>query len=243
MHPRTEALEEQKQSITKHVVAQMYENPFWQDRFGDRGRHHSENDGQFHVAYLITAIRTESTEVMTNYATWLRGVLVHRGMCTRHLAENFERIADELRRRSIPGAEDAARYLEAAVSSLAYVDQPERDVQRSERELSTDIKHSLYLDDAAGHASLVPGINGKDDLRYLISFLVDAVAFGDENIFVKHVQWQRDFLQRHDHTPNLALHVLDVLESKLEQFVDLGEERPLARILKRGRTALIGVTQ
>ena len=42
--------------LTVSVVADMYRNPFWDERFGARGRTRAVEDGGHHLSYLAEAL-------------------------------------------------------------------------------------------------------------------------------------------------------------------------------------------
>lgn len=172
-------LEREGVALSRQVLQDMYRDPFWQERFGSRGRLHADEDSAFHLRYLARALDTGDADVMARYARWLREVLASRGMCTRHLAENFRLLAAAIAARDWPDTALAVSYLQAACSALAYEEGEARAVQRLEdpQAHSTDV---AYCDD--------PG-------NYL-SYLADALAFGSPDTLLAHVRWTRDWLQR-----------------------------------------------
>src|SRR5690242_53576 len=89
-------LENRGAALARRAIEEMYKNPFWQERFGRRGRQFAEQDGRYHVSYLVEALRFQTPDIFINYARWLQTVLTTRGMCSRHLAENFSRLADAI---------------------------------------------------------------------------------------------------------------------------------------------------
>jgi len=93
------ALERRAPEIARASSEGMLADPFWAARFGARGDHHTRQDGDFHVGYLVQALRLESPGLLENYARWLRGVLVPRGMCSHHLREHFRVLGEEVARR------------------------------------------------------------------------------------------------------------------------------------------------
>ncbi|MEY2933986.1 MAG: hypothetical protein RL033_4735, partial [Pseudomonadota bacterium] len=110
-------LETQAPALTARVVSEMYRDPFWSARFGERGRKFSEEDGQSHISHLVQALVARDPEVLSRYGRWLRSVLTTRGMCTRHLTENFERLEWAVRDLNAD-AQPAVDYLRAARAEL-----------------------------------------------------------------------------------------------------------------------------
>jgi hypothetical protein len=98
--------------LNGRVVAEMYENPFWEDRFGARGRRFAKEDGESHVANLVVALEGRSPPMLASYARWLQRVLTTRGMCSRQLAENFQRLAAAIREERRDGGALAVEYVD-----------------------------------------------------------------------------------------------------------------------------------
>ena len=158
-------LESHGHAISQQVLDDMYrEDPFWTRRFGDRGRRHANEDSDFHMQYLRRAVDANDPDVMVRYATWLRDVLVSRGMCSRHLAENFERLARAIGAHAWDGGKKAVAIVEGAARALDY---------RAGTAAHT-VQNLAFPD---------------DDGRHLTSYLADAVARGNSTLFADHVRW------------------------------------------------------
>lgn len=114
--------------LTDRVLGEMYKNPFWHRRFGERADKHGRQDGLFHIKYLKEALATDDANVMEQYARWLQALLTTRGMCTLHLDENFARLAAAIA-DSIADSEPAVRMLERARTALLYPPSPARTLQ------------------------------------------------------------------------------------------------------------------
>src|SRR4051812_15173560 len=97
-----ERIERLGDSFARRALSIMYANPFWDDRFGERGRRFAEEDGRHHVSYLCEALRQGDPRVMVRYARWLQSVLTTRGMCSAHLDENLERIGGVILSEGLP---------------------------------------------------------------------------------------------------------------------------------------------
>jgi hypothetical protein len=165
------------EELTEQVIGDMYRDPFWFDRFGaPRADRHGRQDGNHHVAYLAEALRAVDPLVMERYARWLQQVLTTRGMCSRHLAENFERLGRAIAERGWPHHARAVELLEAAVDALRYEGGPARAVQ-----------------------DRVGAIAGDDDeLATFASYLSDALALGRPPLFAAHAAWYAGFAERRD---------------------------------------------
>src|SRR5688500_6627102 len=51
--------------LGRRAIVEMYQNPFWQERFGARGREMSEKDSQCHLSYLMQALSASQPDVLT----------------------------------------------------------------------------------------------------------------------------------------------------------------------------------
>jgi uncharacterized membrane protein len=144
------------QRLSDRVFDEMWADPFWRARFGDRGARHTKQDGTFHVQYLVQALAADDHRVFTTYARWLRDVLCSRGMCSKHLAENFTRLASAIdaegwpeRGRAIAVLHAGAHALNHTAGDAAAIDLARTDVSRA---IATDAllaEHVLsYLSDS-----------------------------------------------------------------------------------------------
>lgn len=106
--------------LTKRVMDDMYRDPFWMERYGERGRSNADTDGDFHIKYLTTALESNDPTLFVTYGRWLRDLLVAHGMCSQHLAENFERLSDAIAEESWTGREKAIQILLGGVEGLRY---------------------------------------------------------------------------------------------------------------------------
>jgi len=179
-------LEVRSTELTRRVVAEMYEDPFWLERYGDRGRRFSEEDGGYHLSYLVSALSLSNPGILTGYARWLQTLLVTRGMCTRHIAENFERLARAIE-REIPDAQPAIELLRAAQEALRYERGPGRELQ----DLSERVADAVLARGASAGQGL-----GRKDVLDLVGYLSDAVAHGRPELFAAHVGWLAGFFAR-----------------------------------------------
>ena len=158
------AIEERGPALTARVLDEMYRDPFWHARFGERADRRGREDGNFHLQYLAQALASDDPNVMHNYARWLQQVLTTRGMCTPHLAENFDRLAAAIH-DAVPDSEPAIAMLRAATEALRYDDGAARRVQ-----------------DLAGATA---------EERELLAYAADAIALAMPAVFTNHVAWRK----------------------------------------------------
>ena len=155
-------------ALSQRVLDRMYENPFWLERYGARGRRFADEDSLYHVQFLDQALAADDAAVFEKYARWLRTVLVSRGMCSEHLAENFRLLADEIAALALPSSHVAGAILDRGVTALVYSEGDAAVLEAHRPELLAAVERP----DAATHMR-------DDDRRYLVSYLIDATAIGD----------------------------------------------------------------
>lgn len=145
--------------LSERVLEEMYADPFWAARYGDRGRRHTRNDGDFHIKYLTEALVADDAAVFAHYARWLRELLVARGMCSRQLAENFTRLATAIDAEPWAERARAVAILHAGAGALRHTTGAAADLEALR----------ARTDDAATDTQL--------------SYLADALAFEQPSWF------------------------------------------------------------
>lgn len=214
------ALEENAPALVELSVTAMYRNPFWEARFGQRGRDHAAEDANYHIKFLASALRLEQPGVMMTYARWLQNLLTVRGMCSRHVADNFQRLGDAIVEVGIADADLAVRYLVAGEDGLLYPNGPPREIQQSAAQLASQIirdlttRHPEWYD----HWRADSHERCEDDARYHLSYLADALAGAAPDRFVEYVRWINEYLAKHG-VPFAHLHeMLEALERSLSSL-------------------------
>lgn len=203
--------------LNQEVMAGFYRDPFWRERFGTRGEKHSQEDGLYHLSFLAEALAAGDPGILTRYATWLRTVLVTRGMCSRHLAQNFARLAGAI--AGWPGGENAVHYLRLAEASLRYGEGPARELLGSVDALV----------DATCARAEVPPERWRDELCTLLSYLADALASDRPDLLAAHLRWYLPFRERQGISADESRRVLAALERSLAGLA------PAARLLQMAR--------
>jgi hypothetical protein len=178
-------LDQAADRLTTRVLDQMYRDPFWHARFAERAERHGRADGRFHIDYLIQALHASDPSIVENYARWLQQVLTSRGMCTRHLADNFRLLADAIRAEAWPDGEAAIALLDAARAALRYpAASAAHELQGAAPAIARAMNDALALGDPL-RTYLV------DDL---IDYTADAIALDHPAVLANHVTWLADFL-------------------------------------------------
>jgi hypothetical protein len=232
-------IESQIDNLASEAFAGMYTNPFWDARFGERGRRYALEDQRHHLKHLIMALNLNRPEVLTEYAKWLQVVLTSRGMCTRHLADNFILLGDLLDASGPSMVHPARRYLEMAVGALMYQEGPEGALHTAAETLVDDAIASLFREQGTaeirGDEALV---QSRDDVSYHLSYLADALALGKSELFTAHVCWTEGFFTSLGKRPDLLRRELLALDHVLAERPD---DRYLAArtVLQDGINALM----
>ena len=123
MSPRgprvAESLSARRRELAVRVAEKHFEqNPEFLERFGEVGRTRCLEDADFHLQYLIHALRLETPALFTAYTQWARQMLEKRAIPWRDLQTNLELLRDEAAQEL--DSEDAApirEYIDAALQS------------------------------------------------------------------------------------------------------------------------------
>jgi hypothetical protein len=234
-----DAIERRAPALADHALEAMYRNPFWEARFGARGRRFAREDNLHHLAYLVQALRAASPDLLTAYSRWLQRVLTTRGMCSRHIGENFERLGEAIRADGIADAALALTLLDAAGAALAYDGGPARAVQDATEAVAARAADAVH----ARHPEWLArsGTAGwtccRAELLYHLSYLADALANARPELFVDYVRWIAGFLERRgiptEHLREMLTAVDEVLRTALAAHYS-----GVASVLAAGRAAL-----
>lgn len=241
MNDLAERIRNEKARLAVGVVDEMYEDPFWMERFEKRGRRHSEEDLAFHVDYVVQALIARDPAVLERYARWLQTVLTTRGMCSVHLSDSFLRLGRVIT-ASIPDAEVAGKYLEVAADALRYEAGLARELQDASSRLAE--MAVLRIASAPSNDGAHWRARGRElsleDAGYHLAYLADALALDRPAVFVDYVRWIDGFLRRRDVPAQHLLSMLTILIHVVEEDVSLSEplRRAADNLLRRGHGAL-----
>lgn len=209
MSTLAERIQAKAPELGRRAISEMYQNPFWQERFGARGREMSDKDGELHVSYLVQALVASQPSVLTGYARWLQTLLVSRGMCSRHIDENFERLARAISEQ-IAEPEPALALLLAARQALVYESGPARELMLRGDALAERVVDAVasrqpsWFSAASSYTSLASfesihqaeSARFKADVLEYIAYLADALHAERPELFVAHAAWMQGFLAR-----------------------------------------------
>jgi hypothetical protein len=237
-----DTLAAQATALVERTFRALYANPFWDARYGERGRRYAIEDGRFHVQYLVEALRGGSPETLVAYARWLQPVLTTRGMCSRHLAENFASLGEAIQAEGLDPTGEAQAYLAAAEAALRYDAGSAGTLQDAAAGLAAAAAAKLAVAPSAARASGAglgrPRI--EDDLLDDLSYLADAVALKRPDLFVDYVQWTAGYLRGRGVPAEALAARLSALAAALDALD--GDAATTARaVLASGRGALDAV--
>ena len=232
-------IEARADALAARALARMYENPFWDARFGERGRRFAAQDQHHHLQHLGVALHVGHAETLVRYARWVQVVLTSRGMCSRHLAENFARLAEAIAADGIAEPGPALAYLRIAEEALTYDGGPARAVQEATPAMVDDAVADLdarHPDWWAGRGE-AGRARCRDDLASHLSYVADALALGRPDLFAAHVRWVAGFLAGLDVPPP---HLADALAALRHACRRLPSEHrsPVRAVLASGQDAL-----
>jgi hypothetical protein len=202
-------IEAKASELGRRAIVEMYQNPFWQERFGVHGRDMFEKDSQCHLSYLIQALSASQPDVFTRYARELQTLLVSRGMCSRHIDDNFERLARAIG-DEITEPEPALELLRAARQALIYEGGPARELMLSAEPLAERVVDALWsrqpswFSAASSYSSLATfesihqaeRARCRTDVLDYIAYLADALHAGRPDLFAAHAAWMHGFVAR-----------------------------------------------
>ena len=113
-----EKLASHRQELAARVAGKHLErNPEWLQRFGELGRVRCLEDADFHLQYLIHAVRLSTPALFTSYVQWTRRVLEKRQIAWRDLQQNLELLRDEIERELGDDAVPARECIDAALNA------------------------------------------------------------------------------------------------------------------------------
>lgn len=177
-------------AIARSTTEAMYRDPFWDARFGSRGRARAEEDAAFHLQYLVTSLRADDPNIFAEYARWLRDLLVPRGMCSLHVARHFGEVGNALQSSLGPDqASPASEILERGTRALEYPSGPANAVGQARQDIADATVRRLESD------SVPPP--SRDDLLQHLSYLADTLHSKLAGSFVAY----RGFLADHPDLP------------------------------------------
>ncbi|HEX6240661.1 MAG TPA: hypothetical protein VFZ61_07205 [Polyangiales bacterium] len=219
--------------VSQGVLDDMYLDPFWEARYGARGRRHADEDSAHHLRYLAEALRGGEASVMTNYARWLRTVLVTRGMCSAHLADNFTRLAQALR-AWLPESQPALELLDQACAALRYSQGAGAFVEAH----ATEWLELLARSGEAQASGETWALTGPARMRSYLSYLADALQLGRAELFVAHLRFVSELEQQRGGNARGLSVALASLHERVRELGNVAHAETASRALGAAEAAL-----
>jgi hypothetical protein len=176
------------ETLATRVLGEQYADPFWLARYGEKAQRRGREDVLFHLKYVAQALEEDDPAVMASYARWLQSLLCARGMCTRHLAENFARLGRAIAALDGVDPKPAVDLLAAATEALHYADAAASGAQLRAEEVAATIATKLAADFSAAAE------RATTDAIFLVDYAADAIALGGPKTFDAHAEWLPGFL-------------------------------------------------
>ncbi|WP_322508381.1 hypothetical protein [Anaerolinea sp.] len=222
------ALESIRRPLVQAIFADLYRNPFWEDRYGETGIVHISRDLDQHLDYLLTAVRLRSPEYLTEYFRWVRHSIILRGMCTRHLEQVLESLASHTGAMlPLETSQALSVFLDAARASLSYNHFACRSLSPTIDFIATQVAAHIYPDEAqAARRELC-----RRDILIHLSYLMDAVEKANPEIFFGYLEWLRAFDRKYGISTRKLVLTFSEMHRQIVQH--LGEEtaQPFTHIL------------
>jgi hypothetical protein len=172
--------------LEKAVTNEMYQDPFWSDRYGRRGVDFTHQDVAYGLNFLITALKAESRDVLVRYYAWLRDLLVLRGMCTRHIWQTIHCTELALEKLlPMDTWELIAPYTMAGYGSLTY--SAPTAVQLADHIEMISLS-ALALRNSSFHS-----MNIQEEFRIYLSYLADSVERNNRSLLIQFLSWKIQF--------------------------------------------------
>ncbi len=203
-------IEAARSMLVNAILADLYQNPFWQKRFDDYGRDYAHRVTHYHLNYLVTAIKSHEPVIFADYFAWNRPALVVQGACTHHLHEFIDSTARPVALVLRDGFPLAEPCFAAAHRALEY----EQPACRALNELREAILQGSLA--RLGAPENRP-VSDERDMRYHLSYLEDTAAMGKPELFRQHVEWERRDCLENDLPPAALAAALGALGDELEQ--------------------------
>jgi hypothetical protein len=210
-HTLIAAIERVEWQVAEAMTAELYRGPFWKARYGERGLRFTRQDSELNLKRLATAIAVDNPDSLTDYYRWLRGLLVFRGMCTRHLRETLD-CTGRLLKQALPGQwKLIGVYHNASYQGLNYQTASAAALQEQETDIAIAVTNRLFSPARVAHLHTAPTENARQaclrDNLYHLSYLADAVEMAAPAIFENYLSFLNTFM------PSLGLPMSGVHEA------------------------------
>lgn len=230
----TRQIERVRQQVIDGLFEEMYQNPFWEARYGEKGKRNTRQDTNYHINQLVTTVAMDLPSLSVQYYHWLQGLLVYRGMCTLHIQDTIDCMARQFARLipdAWPGIEP---YLRAGEQGLVYEHPACAALATAETSIAQAAATRMFEASPAGRpegeATFAACLR---DNRYHISYLQDAVGYNLEGAFDKYIQFLTGFLPNFGVTLEELLANLKILSEEISAALPAEFSAPFVAILNQ----------
>jgi hypothetical protein len=230
----SEALENARQEIVTGVVAELAANPYWADRFGDRGLQFIQQDCQAHMDTLISSIQIDQPGFMPKHYKWLQGVLVHRGLCSRHLYETISAFDRQISEK-LPGFWSSIHPFQLpAYAGLAYEASVCRALAHQEEHIAARAAQRICSENLEWTLRL--GVQGEAlclrENRYYLSFLQDALGWQNPQLFTDYLAWFSSYKEARRIMPQMLNHALAYQAEEIKRLLPEAEAQQAVELIE-----------
>lgn len=209
--------------VIEHVFEQLYANPFWDARYGERGRQAGRKDLGYHVDALSTALSAGDPGMYARDFEWFRTAIVLRGACTRHVIETLDALSAGYR-LELPA--EAWEWIEPYQSAAALALRYAHPVCQALDQVADTV-----AEEAARRMQAEPQPKCKRDFLYHLSYLNDALGLGDSYLFVRYLRWVGPFLESFGYHQDTLVRIPDALRSALNAVMGEDSAAPLVEMI------------
>ncbi len=223
-------IERVRGEVVEGVLEDMYQNPFWEARFGERGRVHTRQDTHYHLNYLVAAVDLNNPATLSTYFHWCQGMFVYHGMCALHLQQTLDSLGDQLARR-LPAAWPAIEPIYRASYQGLFYERPDcRALAERQAEIADKTTARMFPPRAAGIEERRKQACYQDNL-YHLSYLTGAVDYQTARSFTQYADWLKSYF------PTLHVPVSELsadfraLAAEIEQALGAEQAGPFVELL------------
>jgi hypothetical protein len=227
------AIEQVRSSIAERLVDQMYADPFWEERYGKLGKMHAHQDVNYHLDNLVTAIRMEMLSSPVNYYDYLQNVLVHRGICTRHIHHTLSQLKALLKEVLPDEWPEIEPYLDAGYEGLAYKHPACQNLSDKEERIANAVANQLTPPEGS-----ISSLDEWRQARYReillhLSYLQDSVEKESAQIFDEHASWSLSFYPAQGVSKEIIQAEWRLLMNEIPSKLAPEEARPFQELLSK----------
>lgn len=231
-------IERARSEIIEGVLEEMYQNPFWDARYGERGRRLTRQDTNHHLNYLVSAVDLNNPPTLTSYFHWNQGLLPRHGMCTLHLRQTLDSLAHQLARWLPDAWPTIEPIFQASYQGLYYETAGcQALAQHQEAIARTAAARLAGLQPSAELSTFTPRQRASyQDYLYHLSYLADAVACDSPKIFTGYIAWLKTFFPTINLDPADLTEALRILALEIETDLGSTQAAPFLDLISQAET-------